>query len=164
MGKNTQSDGGPILVAVDFSSYSRRALVWAARAADCFPAPLLVVHVVHDSASAPGYYNQPKKKKLKKQLHRIEEAAAEMLDEFLGESRKENPDLKALAGAESLLVVGLAVTRIIEVARKRNARLIVVGSQGRTGLPHLLLGSKSESVARLSPIPVTIVKDPGGAE
>jgi universal stress protein A len=36
--------------------------------------------------------------------------------------------------------------------------MIVMGSQGRTGLAHLLLGSKAERVVRLSPIPVTIVK------
>ena len=38
------------------------------------------------------------------------------------------------------------------------AHHIVIGSQGRTGLPHFLLGSKAERVVRLSPIPVTIVK------
>jgi len=36
--------------------------------------------------------------------------------------------------------------------------MIVMGSQGRTGLAHALLGSKAEQVVRLSPIPVTIVK------
>ena len=50
------------------------------------------------------------------------------------------------------------MTRILEVAEKLEAIMIVVGSQGRTGLPHLLLGSKAERVAQLSPIPVTIVK------
>jgi nucleotide-binding universal stress UspA family protein len=34
-----------------------------------------------------------------------------------------------------------------------------MGSQGRTGLSHVLLGSKAEQVVHLSPIPVTIVKN-----
>ena len=40
--------------------------------------------------------------------------------------------------------------------------MIIMGSQGRTGLPHLLLGSKAERIAQLSPIPVTVVKAPRG--
>jgi nucleotide-binding universal stress UspA family protein len=36
--------------------------------------------------------------------------------------------------------------------------MIVMGSKGRTGLSHILLGSKAEQIVRLSPIPVTIVK------
>lgn len=38
------------------------------------------------------------------------------------------------------------------------ARLIVMGSRGRSGLPSLLLGSKALKVAQLAPVPVTIVK------
>ena len=57
-------------------------------------------------------------------------------------------------------MVGLPVTRILEVATKTEAQMIVMGSQGRTGLSHLLLGSKAEKVAQLAPIPVTIVKTP----
>ncbi len=151
-----KSSDAPILVAVDFSLFSETALAWAARAAHSFSAPLLVLHVVHDSASAPGYYDQVKKHK--KHLRRIEEAAAEMMSEFLERMRKEHP--KLLDKLDRRLVVGLPVNRILEVAKETGARMIVMGSQGRTGLEHLLLGSKAERVARLSPIPVTIVKRP----
>jgi nucleotide-binding universal stress UspA family protein len=58
-----------------------------------------------------------------------------------------------------MLVVGLPVNRILESAEKIHARMIVMGSQGRTGLAHALLGSKAEQVVRLSPAPVMIVKD-----
>lgn len=146
----------PILVAVDFSPFSERALVWAARAASSFGAPLVALHVVHDPESAPGYPRHAKKHV--KHLRRIEDAAAEMMTEFLDRMRGEHPDL--LATLEHRQEVGLPVTRILEVAAQIDAQMIVVGSHGRTGLPHLLLGSKSERVAQLSPIPVTIVKDP----
>ena len=58
-----------------------------------------------------------------------------------------------------MLVVGLPVNRILESAEKINARMIVMGSQGRTGLARAMLGSKAEQVVRLAPIPVMIVKD-----
>lgn len=146
----------PILAAIDFSPYSEQALLWAGRAARSFEVPLTVLHVVHDPSSAPGYYQH--EKKLKKHLRRIEEAAEEMMEEFLERMSKKHP--KLFAGIDSKLVVGLPITRILEVAKEIDARLIVMGSRGRTGLPHLLLGSKAEKVAQLSPIPVTIVKNP----
>ena len=145
----------PILAAVDFSPYSETALLWAGRAAKRFEVPLTVLHVVHDPSSAPGYYQHEKKRK--KHLRRIEEAAGEMMEEFLERMSKRHP--KLLGNLDARLVVGLPITRILEVAKEVDAQLIVMGSRGRTGLPHLLLGSKAEKVAQLSPIPVTIVKD-----
>jgi nucleotide-binding universal stress UspA family protein len=147
----------PILVAVDFSPHSEAALLWAARASERFQAPLLVLHVVHDPESAPGYY-QPNDQE--GHVQRLEEAAATMMAEFAERIRERHPELEALQKLETKLAVGLPANRILEVAEKSNACLIVMGSQGRTGLAHLLLGSKAERVVQLSPIPVTIVKLP----
>ena len=147
---------GPILVAVDFSDHSAAALVWAVRIGRCLEASLLVVHVVHDPESAPGYYKRTKK--LKKHLVRMEETAAEMMDDFIDRVRGEHSEVRRIDRLETRLVVGLPVTRILEVATNSRAQLIVMGSQGRTGLSHLLLGSKAEKVAQLAQVPVTIVK------
>jgi hypothetical protein len=46
-------ESAPILVPVDFSPFSRSALIWGARAATHFDAPLEVLHVVHDPGSNP---------------------------------------------------------------------------------------------------------------
>jgi nucleotide-binding universal stress UspA family protein len=145
----------PILVPVDFSVYSEAALLCAAELAENIGAPLAVLHVVHDPGEAPGYYSV---KGRKKQLRRMEDVAADMLEEFIDGVRKAHPERHQLANPETLLVVGLPVTRILETAEKLNARMIVMGSQGRTGLKHIMLGSKAEQVVNLSPIPVTIVK------
>jgi nucleotide-binding universal stress UspA family protein len=145
----------PILVPVDFSPCSEEALLYAADLAATLQFPLIVLHVVHDPGQAPGYYAM---KGRKKQLRRMEDVAADMMEAFMLEIKKKHPDQAALAAADSRLVVGLPVTRILETAAKLQAGLIVMGSQGRTGLAHVLLGSKAEQVVRLSPIPVTIVK------
>ena len=144
----------PILAAVDFSPCSEDALKWAGHLALRLGAPLVALHVVHDPGSAPGYYARTKKSE--RHLVRIEAAAAEMMKTFLDRLRSENPEL--LAKVTSQMVVGLPVTRILEVAEHLGAQLIVMGSHGRTGLEHALLGSKAEKVVQLSPIPVTIVK------
>ncbi len=145
----------PILVPVDFSPDSEAALVEACRLAECLQRPLMVLHVVHDPAEMPGYYAAATDGG---QLVHIEDAANELMERFLKACRKNYPNCSPLRDAESLLVVGLPVTRILEVAEKAGADMIVMGSKGRTGLRHLMLGSKAEQVVRLSPRPVLIVK------
>ncbi len=142
------------MVPVDFSTYSEAALLHACKLAKCFDVPLVVLHVVHDPANMPDYYKISKKK----QLIRIEDAAEEMFDDFLRRVAKKHPKVKLLKKAGSMLVRGLPVTRILEVAEKINAAMVVLGSQGRTGLKRMMLGSKAEQVAQLCPVPVTIVK------
>ena len=146
----------PILVPVDFSSHSETALICAAELAESLGNKLVILHVVHDPGEAPGYYSV---KGRHKQLRRMEDVAAEMLDEFFQKIQKTHSGLHALKQATTMLVVGLPVNRILESAEKTHARMIVMNSQGRTGLAHALLGSKAERVVRLSPVPVMIVKD-----
>ncbi len=145
-----------ILVAVDFTSFSEDALLFASNLAEKLEVKLLVLHVIHDPAEAPGFYAHKGKKK--KFLRDMEEAANEMMKEFLDKMRRNHPDQTPVKEATPLLVVGTPVTRIVEMAQKENACMIIIGSHGRTGLSHLLVGSKAERVVQFSPIPVTVVK------
>jgi nucleotide-binding universal stress UspA family protein len=144
----------PTLVAVDFSDDSRAALLWAAAFVSCAGGKLIVLHVVHDPADEPGYYrengDQP--------LQPMEHVAQGMLDDFLQDLQHAHPELTALGTAEKKLVGGLPPGRIIEAAGLLNAKLIVIGSRGMTGLPHLLQGSVSERVVELATGPVVVVK------
>ena len=146
---------GSILVPVDFSEHSVAALLLAAEFANKLDASLTVLHVVHDLGEAPGYYSVKGHNKV---LRRMEDVARDMMDAFMSDMMKKHPEFTALKTAGTMLVVGLPVSRILEIAKKTHARMIVMGSQGRTGLSHVLMGSKAEQVMRLSPIPVTIVK------
>ena len=153
-------DKDVLLVAIDFSPYSEQALCFAGRLAEKLKAQLIVLHVIHDPAEAPGFYAQKGKKK--KFLKSMEEAAEEMMEEFLEKMRKAHPNQVPIHKAKPLLVVGTPVTRIVEVAEKEQVNMIIMGSHGRTGLAHLLVGSKVQRVVQLSPIPVTVVKIPQG--
>jgi nucleotide-binding universal stress UspA family protein len=152
----SQDKDGPILVPVDFSPHSEAALVYAAELAGKLGSKLFILHIVHDPGEAPGYYSV---KGRNKQLRRMEDVAADMLDEFFHKMLKKHHGLTALKHATTMLVVGLPVNRILESAENIHARMIVMASQGRTGLAHVMLGSKAEQVVRLAPIPVMIVKD-----
>ncbi len=149
-------DNSTLLVAVDFTPYSEEALIFASQLAEKLQSQLLVLHVIHDPAEAPGFYAQ--KAKEKKFLQSMEEAAEEMMEEFLAKMRNDHPDQLPIKKAVPLLVVGTPVTRILEIAEQKQASMIIIGSHGRTGLSHLLVGSKAERVVQLSPIPVTVVK------
>ncbi|WP_313954098.1 universal stress protein [Accumulibacter sp.] len=147
---------GPILVPIDFSSYSEAALLLASDLADGLGAKLVVLHVVHDPQNMPGYYA---KMASKKTLTRMADIAGEMLDDFMVAVQKRYPERHALHHAEKLLVKGIPVTRILQVVEKENASMVVMGSKGATGLRHLLLGSVAEQVLGLAKLPVTIVKE-----
>jgi nucleotide-binding universal stress UspA family protein len=146
---------GPILVPVDFSDTSKAALLQAATIAQCLHRGLLMLHVVHDPGSMPGYYSRALKKK---QLTRIEDGAAEMLDEFKEALMKHHPELHELVELKSMLVKGLPSSRILEVAAQAEASMIVIGSKGLTGVKHLMIGSVAEQVVHLARIPVLVVK------
>ena len=153
-------EGGkkPILVPVDFSDHSRAALLMACELAGCTRQPVIVLHVVHDPAEMPGYYNRVTKKK---KVAHIEDLAQEAFDAFMRDTIEQHPNVKLLQKIETRLVVGLPVNRILEMIKITKASMVVMGSQGRTGMQHIMLGSKAEQIVRLSPVPVMIVKKPG---
>jgi len=153
---NPSAAGGSILVAVDFSEDSRRALFWAARQAWLEGVTLTILHVVHDPAASPGFYRKPDENWLRPMI----DVAENMMNEFLAQAKADQPDLPALASASHRLVSGLPAGRIAEVAEETGAHLVVVGSRGRTGLESILLGSVAERVAQICSVPVVIVKTP----
>jgi nucleotide-binding universal stress UspA family protein len=145
---------GPVLAAVDFSEDSHAALAWAGEYARLTKAKLMVLHVAHDPAASPGFYRQMGDEWLRPMV----EVAEEMMAEFLEAMRKAHPDLGPLQTATTRLVSGLPAGRIVEVAEEVAAPLVVVGSRGRTGLPHILLGSVAERVVQTAVVPVVVVK------
>jgi nucleotide-binding universal stress UspA family protein len=150
-----KNEAGPILVPVDFSAPSEAALLLAVELGRCLQRRVLVLHVVHDPGSMPGYYSRALKQK---HLARIEDGAAVMLDDFLKRVVREHGDLVKRKQLDSRLVTGLPSSRILEVAKQSGAGMIVIGSKGLTGWKHLMIGSVAEQVVHLSPVPVTVVK------
>jgi nucleotide-binding universal stress UspA family protein len=64
------------------------------------------------------------------------------------------------ASATSIVRVGTPVEEITKVAHEQHADLIVMGTHGRTGLQHMLVGSVAERVVRTSTTPVLTVRHP----
>lgn len=149
-------DGGRlILVPVDFSTHSRAALLFACELADTSATPVMVLHVVHDPGEMPGYYSKLIKKK---RAGRIQDTAAQAFDEFMQDMINTHAGLESLRRAEPIMVIGLPVTRILEVIDAVDPFMVVLGSKGRTGLKNVLMGSKASQIVQLCPVPITVVK------
>jgi len=84
----------------------------------------------------------------------LQEESRIRLEEMLGEARKHEVE------AETLLVEGAPHRTVLEEAERLGVDLIVVGTHGRTGVEHLLLGSTAEKIIRHSPVPVLVVRHP----
>jgi nucleotide-binding universal stress UspA family protein len=137
-----------IVVGVDGSGHSQRALEWAINEAVVRHAPLTIV-TVHQLVAGysgrgvayPGDADQAQK------AGETAKQDADKILEGLGESRPASVTVEARSGfpAEELL------------AASEGADMIVLGSRGAGGFPHLRLGSVSNQVTHHAHCPVVIV-------
>ena len=144
-----------ILVPVDFEAPSQEALEVAVDLALAFDAKLTLIHAweVPAAAYTPMEYVPADF------WTAIEQAATEQLKSTVEQVRKRLPR------AESILAKGPPVHEVILTgAARTKADLIVMGTHGRRGLSHALLGSVAEKVVRLSPVPVLTIRGKEGQQ
>ncbi|MBF0382220.1 MAG: universal stress protein [Magnetococcales bacterium] len=146
-----------ILVPIDFSPDSQSAIEEGLVLARMLGAEVTLFHVIHDSLDTPGIYID-KKKKNKKLIVQIDDAAQEKMAEYLKKHgvTKKAKELKVKLDINCRR--GLPVDQIIRLVNKKDYGLIVMGSSGRSGLANVLLGSVAERVVQQSTVPVMVVK------
>jgi nucleotide-binding universal stress UspA family protein len=145
-----------ILAATDFSDSSAVALDEARGFARAFGATLHVLHVTDDLLKR---YVRGGAIDLPPELQADIEGAAQTEVERLV-SEQDRRELHAVAAVRTS---DHPADAIVEYAQGAKVDLIVVGSHGRRGLAHALLGSIAEKVARTAPCPVLIVRRPQAA-
>jgi nucleotide-binding universal stress UspA family protein len=146
-----------ILVPTDFSATADEALACARTIAGLFGASLHLLHAFEDPVTstafaweAYGIVPLPVRDEWLRE-------AAQRLDERLPS------DQKTLFNGTTAIVSGRPATVIVEYAATLGADLIVIGTHGRGGVEHALLGSVAERVVRTAVAPVlTIRKAPAG--
>lgn len=145
-----------VLVPVDFSETSRRALAWAFDYAARAPCEVHVLHVIDESVGA----NLPQRlrDRFSAELLEMSEAAEEEFDLML----KDAEERARVLPLHRHLVRGRPAHAILHAAERLGADMIVVGTHGRSGLAGLLIGSVAEKVVRHANCPVVCVK-PGKA-
>jgi len=138
-----------ILVPVDFSDCSKKALQYALPLAKEHEAALTLLYVVPPAYGA-GEYGGIDYAQLEGSMK--EGGEKELTKLVVDEVRQEVP-------ADTLVLVGSPAVEIIEAARSLPADLIVISTHGRTGLKHVFLGSVAERVVQRAPCPVFVVRE-----
>jgi nucleotide-binding universal stress UspA family protein len=139
-----------ILVPLDLGESSARTLDYAKTVAQPFGASLVLLHVVPNpyvTAASDVYLPPPQ----------------EFLDTLVRDARSRLEELahqvdRGTLPVETVVQVGDPLVEIVNVAASRLADLIVMGTHGRTGVAHFMLGSVAERVVRTAPCPVLTIR------
>jgi len=140
-----------ILVPVDFSPLSKKALQYAIKLAREFNAAVNLFHVVEPEIppAFDGFMIAPPP---------ISQCAtngyANRLDSLAGSART-----AGVSQVRSTVRTGLAAFEIVEAAKELDVDLIVIATHGYTGWKHFAIGSTAERVVRAAPCPVLVVRD-----
>ena len=137
-----------ILVPVDFSDSSARALRHAAKRAAESGGSLIILHVV---AADYGWLGIGRDQSC--DLDRsLQQQAADWLRTFTDENVGHN------VAADLEVRIGQPAEEIVAAARESKCDSIVLSTRGLTGLDHYLIGSVADRVARLAPYPVVLMR------
>ncbi|HEY0465522.1 MAG TPA: universal stress protein [Polyangiaceae bacterium] len=136
-----------ILVATDFGEASERALELALELAARFDSELTLIHIWEfptyeylDGMPMPTAY-----------ADQIAEAAKTRMKATIDSIKARCP------GAQSIVRMGLVWSEVLRETQETDPDLLVLGTHGRRGLKHAILGSVAEKLVRLSPVPVLTV-------
>jgi nucleotide-binding universal stress UspA family protein len=132
-------------VATDFGPAADAALTYGRALAHNYGASLHVMHVAENFFLRPTIADP----------HALRTAVAKRLEERLTAE-----DRSLLHGHAVLKTSDHSADAIVDYAREASVDLIVIGTHGREGLSHLLVGSVAERVVRTAPCPVLTVKHP----
>ena len=141
-----------IVVPTDFSDCSEEAWALAKRVAGTLGSEVVLAHILVE----PIVYGDPS-------------GAADSTLQLFEQGRKwvedELEKWASAARAEGTTVrtivrTGSANEEIVNLATDERAELIIMGTHGRHGMAHLLLGSVAERVVRTAPCPVLVVRRP----
>lgn len=144
-----------ILVPVDFSQHSKRALEYALPLAEQFGAHITLIHVVEpvvfpadDGFASAGTF-------ITTEVALRKDASARL-------ASLANAASRAQVRVEPLVRAGSPYHEITTAAAELKADLIIIATHGYTGLKHVLLESTAERVVRHAPCPVFVVRNLAG--
>lgn len=139
-----------ILVPVDFSEHSKKALRYALSFARQFNAHLELIYVVEPTIYPSDFgFGQVGFPDVEKELH---EKASQELRALIA------ADVPTHVRTTSVVSTGIPFVEITTYAKAENIDLIIIATHGRTGVEHILFGSTAEKIIRKAPCPVLVIR------
>jgi nucleotide-binding universal stress UspA family protein len=143
-----------ILCPIDFSENSLEALRYAAHTALKENATVYLIHIVDSRVyDYGGPIYEPEMPAMKPV---VDQASKDRLRDKLLEKVPE----EIQGRVETVISFGVPFVEIIKAAKDYDIDLIVMGTHGRSGVSHILIGSVAEKVVRKAPCPVLTVRTP----
>jgi nucleotide-binding universal stress UspA family protein len=137
-----------VLCAIDLSDLSPNVLAMAAETAEAYEAKLMVIHAVEIWDKRYDFIVDDIAKRIELEAHGKLQAELDRLGKTRG------------VPVQVVVAKGQAGQIITDAIKKYKPDLVVVGSHGRRGIDHMLLGSVAERVVRTSPVSVLVVRPP----
>ncbi len=146
-----------ILIAVDKSGYKNKIVAYAITLAKALDAGIYAIHVIDESSfgvvgDMMSYYRGGKTDEYKKILAK---QAGQLLDDVSSEIRRVNKNIKVTT---NVVIDSSVPNAIIGYAKKMEIDLVIVGSQGMTGLEKFLMGSVASKVIIHAHCPVLAIR------
>jgi universal stress protein A len=138
-----------ILVPIDFSAESEKALAYAVPFARQFGAKLTLLHVVEPVVTPDFAKSFP----LAMENDKLMAECRRHLERIVKDS-----EIEPRLVEKTLVRYGRTFNEIADAARTLRVDLIIISTHGYTGLKHTLLGSTTERVVRHAPCPVLVVR------
>ena len=135
-----------ILIAVDGSPHSDKAVAYAHGLAEGFGARLLLVHVYPQTSDLLGY----------RDFERLVSRRQAAGQKIIAAARQRLGRIDAAVQED--LLEGPEAEAILSAARAHGVDLIVMGTRGRGAIEGLLFGSVSRKVTHLAPCPVLLIR------
>ncbi|MEE9487642.1 MAG: universal stress protein [Candidatus Brocadiales bacterium] len=141
-----------ILCPVDYSVSSSEAMKYAAHIAGEEGAKVYLIHVI--DVRSYGHESPLDLEMPKPSQENVDRMKKELVEDLFQEKGGKGVEV------EAMVVMGKPVEEILKAAKEQKIDMIVMGTHGRTGIPHVIVGSVAENVIRKAPCPVLTVRQP----